>query len=1147
MNTSTNPIVNFFVRRYVFAISIFVALGIFGLVLGSRLGVNILPNFDLNFVIVTTTYPGAGAEEVAKQVSEPIEDALATLSGIKTLSSTSFEGVSVVALEFNSNINGDQAAIDVSQRVNAILGTLPSDASTPSVQKADPNADPILNVAVTAPGEDLRDIQTYAENILEPRLRGGEGVADVQVVGPLEREVQVLLNPGQLELYRLTPAQVAGAIGASSLNLPLGDLNIAGERIIFTGRNDPETLQDVENIVIDPVRGLRVLDIATVRDTSGNITAYSRLDGEPVVLLSVTKQSGQNTVATAESVRSIIEDIEPNLPEGYEVSVVGDSSGTIARTVEDTLKEVGIASVVVSIIVLLFIGRLGSVFAVVVAIPICIAGAMILFGLAGFTLNIVTLVAIIVAIGLVVDDSIVVAEAIDRYREHGYNRIESVLRGAGEVSVPVLATTLALMAVFIPISILPGILGQFFREFGLTLAATIFVSYLEALFFLTVRLAYSPDPFPPTWKEAGGMFTRFSRDAKFTFTRMWRTWWYWTLWVIATIGLAFALLGPRSPLPDLPTTQRLLIVLGGAVALLIVIALALLIVGYLARIILSVLGAISRSAFNVVNAFTNALTRGYARALRWSLSNATLTLIIATLSFLSIFPIAPKLGFTFSPPSDSGLVGITIRLPTGTALERTNELATRVENLLAGRPEIEALEATVGVSSSDVGNISASERAEFTVELIPGTERGKDNTELSQDYEREIQQSLADYPEAIVSAEPLAGGGPPPVSDYSVTLASNDLTLLRERDNLARSVLEQSPYLSNVTSPFDTSVSERVFKLDQTKLSGTGLTVQDVYTTLRAYNVGLSAANLSDGGDEVPIKVRINPTSLRDEQALLSLTVFSQTLGRGIPLSELGGFVIQEAPTTINRIGQIYTTTINANIVPGSPPTSQLRAELRDSLQAANVFDDEVTESPGVGLDLTGDLIFLTPIAFGLALLLNYLVIASQFNSFKFPIYLLLAVPLALVGALWVFFISRTPLDLFAVLGIIILPGLVVKNSILLLDLVINKETFQNMTLKDMLIEAAKTRLRPILMTTLTLIAISAPLLLGVGEGAELRYSLGLVIFGGVTFSALLTLFVIPAAFYRFERKKFDKELEEERQKATLPIKGMPTASTASD
>ena len=435
------------------------------------------------------------------------------------------------------------------------------------------------------------------------------------------------------------------------------------------------------------------------------------------------------------------------------------------------------------------------------------------------------------------------------------------------------------------------------------------------------------------------------------------------------------------------------------------------------------------------------------------------------------------------------------------------------------------------MSSGDVGNTAASERAEFTAELVDTSERSKTNSVLASEYQTQLRDLLADFPEAIITAEAAAGGGPPPISDYSLTLASNDLELLRERDALARNILEDSSYLDSVESGFDSSVSERVFKLQPTRLNGTGLSVQDVYTTLRAYNVGLEAASLATNGEDVPIKVRINPTNIRDEQGLLSLPVYSSVLERSIPLGELGGFVIQQAPTSISRIDQIYSSTVSAKVLEDAPPTSQLRAELLEDVTEAGVFDESVIQSQGVGLDLTGDLIFLTPLAFGLALLLNYLVIASQFNSFKFPLYLLLAVPLALVGALWVFFITGTPLDLFAVLGLIILPGLVVKNSILLLDLVINKDAFQDVPFKEKLIEAGRTRLRPILMTTLTLIAISLPILVGRGDGAELRFSLGLVIFGGVTFSALLTLFVVPTAFYRFERKKYEAEDESEEQK----------------
>ena len=397
-----------------------------------------------------------------------------------------------------------------------------------------------------------------------------------------------------------------------------------------------------------------------------------------------------------------------------------------------------------------------------------------------------------------------------------------------------------------------------------------------------------------------------------------------------------------------------------------------------------------------------------------------------------------------------------------------------------------------------------------------------------------------------MSASALQNAGPPSTSDYSITLASSDLDLLAERDALARRTLQDNAYLNNVASGLDTVVSERVFETDSTRLVGTGLSVADVYATLRAYNVGIEAAKLSEAGEEYPIQVRVNPTALRDESALLSLPVSSPLLGTSLPLGELGRFSAALAPTSINRTDQTYTSTVTASVLPGAPPTSQLKGQLKTELQAAGVFDARVTEGQSTGLDLTGDLVLYTPIAFALALLLNYFVIASQFNSFKFPLYLLLTVPLALVGALWLFFLTGTALDINSVLGVVILTGLVTKNAILLLDLVVNQDQAEaGETLKERLVRAGRVRLRPILMTTLTLVAISVPLLLGSGDGSEFRKPLGMIIFGGVTVSALLTLFVIPAAFYRFERKRYD---EEEREAETKPapetFPAMPSAAS---
>ena len=1137
-----SSLIDFFVRRYVFSISVFTAIVLFGIVAATRVGVDLLPNFELSFVTVTTTYPGAGSEEVTKQIAEPIEGALATLPGINSLSSTSFEGFAVVVVEFAADVDANQAAVDVSQRVNAILGTLPGGAGTPSIQKLDPNDQPILNVALVAQGEDLRTVQAYAQDVLEPELQRVGGVADVSVVGPVEREVQVLLDPNALQLYGLTPAQIAGAVQGASSDLPLGNLTVAGERILFAGRSSLTNPRQIERIVVDSQRGLRVSDVAAVRDTSADITAYSRLNGQPVVLLEVLKQSGANSVGTASGVRKALQNVA--LPAGYQAYVVNDTTPFITSTVSDTLGELVRAVLVVSIIVLMFIGRLGSVFSVIMAIPISFAGALILFGLFGFTFNIVTLLAITVAVGLVVDDSIVVAESIDRYREAGHAKLEAVRLGAGEVSVAVLASTLSLLAVFLPISFLPGIIGQFFSEFGLTLTATIIASYLEALFFLTVRLAYFGDPLPPTWREASASFGKLGSDAR-SMLRAWRRWWFWALYLVLAGGAVAGVLTDRLNVPDFGVPAPA-VAASLALAVLLLLPIVLIPTVYVTRLVLALSGAVGRSLYEVTDRFTVWLRGAYGRTLAAALDNATVVLVAAGLLFASVFFIAPRLGFNFTPATDSGQAGITLKLPTGTALATTNELAGRIEDALLGRPEIATLQTSVGVNSGDVGNSAASERAEFVVELVPKSERAKSDREYALEYDAIAKEILADHPEAEVSASALQNAGPPATSDYSITLASSDLDLLAERDALARRTLADNPYLNNVASGLDTTVSERVFQLDTTKLVGTGLSVADVYATLRAYNVGIEAAKLRDGGEEYPIQVRVNPTALRDESALLSLPVSSPLLGNSLPLGELGRFTGALAPTSINRTDQTYTSTITASVLPGAPPTSKLKTQLRDGLQTAGVFDARVSEGQSTGLDLTGDLVFYTPIAFALALLLNYLVIASQFNSFKFPLYLLLTVPLALVGALWLFFVTGTALDINSVLGVVILTGLVTKNAILLLDLVVNQDQAEaGETLKERLIRAGMVRLRPILMTTLTLVAISVPLLLGSGDGSEFRKPLGMIIFGGVTVSALLTLFVIPAAFYRFERKNYEKEQDATpTETQAKDFSGVPSAAS---
>ena len=1108
-----NRLIAFFVERWVFALSIFLAIAFFGLTAGTRLGIDLLPNFEFPIVAVTVTYPGAGSAEVARQVAEPIEDSIATISGVTDISSLSSEGFTVVIVQFLFGTSVDQAALDVKQAVDAVTPNLPEDASAPVIQKFDPNSQPIMTLSVSAPGESLLAVGEVARDLLETRLQQVPGVAAITTITPVTREIQVLLDPARMQALGLSPLQFAGAIRGASAVVPAGSIEVGGERILLSVRSEPGSVRDIANLFVDPTRGVRVEDVAIVRDTLADPERFVRVNGESTVLLEVRRTSGANAVATAAAVRRALATID--LPDPYELRVISDTSVFIESSVRDTITETTLAILAVAFIVLIFVGRLGSTFSVVLAIPITLTGAVILFGLLGFTFNVVTLLAITVAVGLVVDDSIVIAENIDRYRGLGYSMKESVLKGASEVSVAVLTATLSLLAVFLPVAFLPGVIGQFFSQFGLSLAATIGVSYLEAMFFLTVRLAYLPNPLPPSWRDLAGAVRVRKSDLQATLRGYRRR----RLWLLALLGSGALIVTLQQGLLPGGVPNPLTLALSGAAAF-VALALGLVPLWALLRKLLTVtyhlIGPIFRSLFELTDGAVNRLRDGYGRALAFVLDRATATLVIAVLLVGSLGVIFPLISFNFVSPVDVGQVAISIDLPPGTPLARTDAVAALAEGAVRDHPAIRDM--IVSVGSGGGFTAPGTSVARIQLELLRGT--GYDSFAVADELRPRVEAALRGFPEARVRVASDDGGAIPVDINLSLTLLASDLQLLEQRDRLAREVMDAHPYLRDASSTLEGSVVERVFALSTNALAGTGLTGNDIATTLRAYNVGVRAGDLRERGEETPIIVRVDRSAVADEQSLLSLPILAPALQSYLPLGTLGTFVLQAAPTAINRANQAYVTTLSAEIVAGSPGQFAVRNEIEAALAAAGVTDDLVRVTTGIGPDLLGDLVFYGPIAFALAMVLNYLVIASQFNSLRYPLYLLMPVPLALVGAFWLFFLTGTALDVISVLGVVILIGLVTKNAILLLDVVVS-QLEEGEALRDALIRAGRLRLRPILMTALTIVVISVPLLAGLGEGNEFRQPLGLVILGGVVSSTFLTLFIVPAAFYRFEGRRY--------------------------
>ncbi|AWN24588.1 AcrB/AcrD/AcrF family protein [Deinococcus irradiatisoli] len=1112
-----NPAINFSVARYVFSIGIFVAVVLFGLVSTTRLGVELLPNFEVPILAVSTSYSGATPDQVDREISRKIEDAVSTISGVSDIRSTSTSGQSAVIVTFQDGTDIDSAANSVSQSVAAIRGTLPSDSDAPIVQKFDPNAQPILTLALLGGSARAADVTSYATDTLVPRLQRVSGVADIGVSGGPTRQIQVLLDPARLQSYDLSPARLIQAISASALDLPAGSLTQNGSSIGFSTRNTPTTVADVGNIIVDAQSGLKVSDVATVRDSAASATSYARLNGQPAVLLNVRKSSGTNSVAVADNVRKSMETVR--LPAGYRLVLASDTTRTTRATVNDTFREFLIGIAAVGLVVLLFLGRLNTVFAVVLAIPISISAAPLLYSVFGFTFNLISLLAIIVAIGIVVDDSIVVAENVQRYRDQGHNLIKSVLYGGSEVFSAVTAASFSLLAVLIPLSFMPGILGQFFRQFAIGLIAAITLSWLESLLFLTVRMAYTRDPEPIGWPEFGRLLARLPEILRWGFMR--RTLLSaWGLLGLVVLAGALALISRQSGTGPVIFAALLLypLLLGAA--------------RYILMALLGLLEAITSTLHGIVNAAVLRLARGYARSVAWALPRNLLIIGLALLFLVSLAVPITRVGFAFVPKSDGGILTADLNLPVGTSLGQTNAATRKMEQYLLSQPDVKLVSTSVG-SGSLQG--TGAQRSGLTVTLIDRKLRpGID--ELVSQYQAGLSKALKGVPidTLTVAAQQNGPGGS---ADISLALTAPSQTVLEARNRTLVRLLGQDGNISSVNSSLSATRQERNFIPNPAQLSGSGLTTSDLAQALRTYNEGSTAGSLRDGDQSIDIVVKLDPSLVQNEQSLLSQTVYSSALSSNVPLSSLGSFRLQQAPATLNRYNKAYTATIDINLKKGGPNAFAYQKTILDKAAASGITQGGVTlgnASSFGSAGLTGDLVFYGPVVLVLAVLMTYLVLGSQFNSFRYPLYLLLPVPLAIVGAVWTLFFFRTSLDVITILGMVILLGLATKNSILYLEFVV--ERMRHMPLREALIEAAELRFRPIIMTTVTVLVISVPLIFGGGEGAEFRRGLGIVILGGVVTGTLLTFYVVPSVFYRFERG---------RQKPLAQEAGLPGSTAA--
>jgi hydrophobic/amphiphilic exporter-1 (mainly G- bacteria), HAE1 family len=999
-------------------------LGVFG---WSRMQTDLFPEVEFPIVSVSTIYPGAGPEEIETQVTDRLEAAVATLAGIKSLQSFSQQNVSILIIEFDLGVSPDQAAIDVRDRIETIRGELPMSVESPIVQKFDLGSMPIMNLALSGPqGADA--LYAYADDDLRERLSRVSGVASVQIVGGRKREVEVLVPPERLQSYGLALSDVVDLLRAENLSIPSGQITQRNAQVPVRVVGEYRTVQELEELRLFTPAGtvVRLGDLAVVRDGYEDLSQVARFNGEPAISIAIQKRSDANPVNTAAGVIEELARLEEELPPGSRIEIVRDQSGFIQDSITDVLWNLLIGILLTTLVLFVFLHSWRGTLIAAAAMPVTIISTFILMDLAGFTLNVMTLMALSITVGILVTNTIVVLENIYRHLDRGEKPADAAWKGTSEIGVAVAASTLTNLVVFTPIAFMEGIIGQFFYAFGLTVVfATVFSIFIS--FTLAPLLASRLLRTNETEHE----------ESEGVLAPVWKRW-------------------------D---------------------------EGY------------------------RSLEAWYAEVLRWALARPRNGwVIIGSIVLLSVVSLGTAVRFVggeFIPAGDEGSVQITLELPSGSPVERTARTAERAEQLIRELPDVASTLTTIsGGGGGDFMSIGGGANTAQILVTIHDDARAMDV------ILRELRDRMADLPDATVSViaiDPGAvGGGQAPVQ---LQISGPDYGVLQELATDVAVRLASLPQLSDVNNTVDEPRTELVFRPDRAALADNGLTVGQVGAAMRASIEGeIPSVFRGEIGEERDIRVRLPLGARQHADQVGQMLVRTQ---RGpVPLSTLGSIASAPSPTAIQRVNRTRTVQIEAQIGQGT---------LTDAVAAVEATMAEVPLQPGYTWRLAGDFeqfaeaLGALLVALVLAITLTYIVLAMILESFVHPITVMLTLPLGAVGALVALFLGNASINIFSMMAIIMLVGIVVNNAILILDYTAQLRR-EGWKMLEALIEAAPARLRPIVMSNIAIVFALIPQAISSGAGANFRVPMAVVTIGGVMLSAVFTLLLIPVIYTKLDR-----------------------------
>jgi HAE1 family hydrophobic/amphiphilic exporter-1 len=1004
---------------------IMLGLVVLGLFSFRRLSIDQYPDIDIPVVMVQTLYPGASPETMEREVTRRLEEAFNPVEGVDRITSTSMEGVSLVVVEFDLGRDVDAASQDIRAKIDAVRRDLPTDIEPPLVQKFDPAAMPILSLALSSETMPVVEQTMLADETIRRALESVLGVGEVRITGGVKREVRVYLQPARMQAVGVTVPEVLGALQRQNMEVPAGRLDQgASERLVrVTGR-----ITDVRQFgeVIVASRGgqpVRLKDVARVEEGSEEQRSLALVDGRSAVGIDILKVSGANTVDVAERVVKVAEEIGAQLPEGTQLSVVRDNSVNIRQSVEDVIFELILGAILTVIVVMLFLNDWKATVITSLALPVSVVSAFLLQAMLGFTLNMLTLMALSLSIGILIDDAIVVIENIVRHREMGADYFTAASRGTREIVLAVLATTLSIVAVFVPVAFMGGIIGRFYYQFGLTVAWAVMVSLFVS----------------------------------FTLTPMMAAWW----------GVDPHTNGDR----------------GG---------------NFLTR------------GITGFNRWFDDQAGKYRGVIRWALGHRKTTLGIAAASLVGAFMLFPLIGGGFMPEADNSEFMVTFETPEGSSLDYTWSKADQVLGTLRTLDGLDFTYTTIG--SGQTGSVT---KGEVFVKLTPSKERKPSQQQLMV-VARERLAPIFGVKTAVLEAAGMGGAQAP----LQVEIRGPDVDELQRVAGQVLAEVASIPGIVDASNSMGEPRPEYRIDVNRDMANEVGLDIGQIAATVRPFLAGQTATRWEDpSGEERDVVVQIDPAqrATSADLARLPLAVMERTeagLAQTVPLGEVARIEEGVAPAQIDRKDLARVATVSASTSPGfsiGEASGVIRARVA-----------EMDLPPGYTVSLGGETEQLEETAgyvleaILLAVILIFLILASQFESFTQPFAIMLSLPLSLIGVLLALLLTGNTMNMMSMIGVIMLMGLVTKNAILLVDNA-NERRRAGIDRFTALVEAGAVRLRPIMMTTLAMIFGMFPIALALGEGGGFRAPMARAVIGGLITSTALTLVVVPVAYTYFD------------------------------